>query len=353
MTNRKIHLYNVVQVLIGLCIYLLCCFASFLFGGADVDSLLPIAFLVAKAVLFPISVYLLNFCVFIPRFLFSGREVQFFLVNICMIAAAMFFPALNLASPELGGMDMDQGGMSSGKFVMATVIVSLILYICMIALAVGMRYVVRWNNEKEKLEEEHRRNTEAELDWLKSQLNPHFLFNTLNNISSMIQIDAEKAQDSIGQLSELLRYALYESNMRKVKIVDEIGFMSNYIDLMSLRCNEKTRIKVRFDRFDPALMISPLIFVSLIENAFKHGASAHKESFIEIDMGMDGEDLVFSCANTIMERPVVDRVGSGIGVENMKRRLELLYPENYSYRQYVENGAYVVIVRIANAVCHV
>lgn len=218
----------------------------------------------------------------------------------------------------------------------------------MIALSVGMRYVTRWYEDRKKLEEERRRNTEAELVWLKNQLNPHFLFNTLNNISSLVTVDAEKAQESICQLSDLLRYALYESNAAKVKVRDEVGFMRNYIDLMSIRCNAKTRIEVRFDEFEESAQISPLLFISLVENAFKHGTSAHLDSFVKIDMGMDGRDLVFSCENSITERHAENYSGSGVGLENIRRRLELLYPSSHSYLQYTEDGIYIVIVRIKN-----
>lgn len=175
----------------------------------------------------------------------------------------------------------------------------------------------------------------------------------MNNISSLIQIDPDKAQECIGQLSELLRYALYESNVRKVRIDDEIAFMKNYIDLMTLRCSETTRIKSHFDKPDGNIMISPLLFISLIENAFKHGTSASKESFIKIDMGMDGDDIVFSCENTLLEKNTEDYSGSGIGLENMKRRLELLYPESYTYSCFREGNAYIVLVRIRNIRKHV
>lgn len=354
MANRKIHLYvDLMQVLVGVCIFLLFCFASFLIGGTDAASLLSIVKINAKAAFVPILIYLLNFSFFIPKLFFRDRKVWFLVINALLVGTAILIPFLNMEIPDMEQLEKQLNGLSLTKLLAAGILMKLILYICMIALAVGMRYVVRWNEERGKLEEERRRNTEAELNWLKNQLNPHFLFNTLNNISSLVQIDADKAQESIGQLSELLRYALYESSSKKVRISDEETFMSNYINLMSLRCNEKTRLQVRFDSFDDTMMISPLLFVSLVENAFKHGTSAHRDSFITIDMGQDGGDLVFSCTNSVIGRPAADRSGSGIGIENMKRRLELLYPGNYSYEQSVEDGVYVTIVRIRDIATHV
>ena len=170
----------------------------------------------------------------------------------------------------------------------------------------------------------------------------------MNNISSLVQIDADKAQESIAQLSELLRYALYESNCSKVKASDEVAFMRNYIDLMSLRCSDKTRVEVRFDDFDDSVQISPLLFISLVENAFKHGASAHLDSFVKMEMGMDGDDVIFSCENSIVPKKTQDYSGSGVGLENLRRRLELLYPGRHSFESFTEGEIYVVVVRIKN-----
>jgi len=186
------------------------------------------------------------------------------------------------------------------------------------------------------------------LTWLKNQLNPHFLFNTLNNISSLTQIDPEQAQDRIGQLSEALRYALYDSNAEKVPLSGEVAFMENYIDLMALRCSEKTQVERSFAVPGHEVMVAPLLFISLIENAFKHGVSARNESVVKIDLHADGPDLCFVCENSLPEKTGEDRSGSGIGLANLKRRLELIYPGAYSYEQSVSDGMYRVEVRLKN-----
>lgn len=354
MSERKIHRYvNLIQVLMGLCVFFLFCLAFFFLGGASSGSMWTIVKMTAKAAVLPVGVYLVNYCFLVPRLFFNGRKLWFFLADAIVIFTALFLPVLFMEAPEevtVETLTRQINGFSVLKLLVGAVLMRIVLYMCMIALAVGMRYVLRWYEEKKKLEEERRRNTEAELNWLKNQLNPHFLFNTLNNISSLVRLDADKAQDSIAQLSDLLRYALYESNNAKVKVVDEIAFMRNYIDLMSLRCNDKTRVEVCFDSFDSRLAISPLLFISLIENAFKHGVSAHVDSFVSVDMGMDGDDLVFTCINSVVEKGTVDYSGSGIGLENMKRRLELLYHGCYSYEQHCADGKYVVQVRIKNIV---
>jgi LytS/YehU family sensor histidine kinase len=214
--------------------------------------------------------------------------------------------------------------------------------------AVGTRYAVNTREALMRSEEERRKSAEAELTWLKNQLNPHFLFNTLNNISSLTQIDPEQAQDRIGQLSEALRYALYESNGEKVPLSGEVAFMENYIDLMALRCNEKTQVQRSFVLPDHEVMIAPLLFISLIENAFKHGVSARVETVVKIDLHPEGSDLCFVCENSLLEKTAEDRSGSGIGLANLKRRLELIYPGSYTYEQQVSDGVYRAEVRLKN-----
>ncbi len=354
MSQRKINLYvNLIQVLLGLSVFVLFCLAFFFLGGTPSGGMWPIVMMTVKASVIPIGVYVINYVLLVPRLFFNGRKLWFFLINAFLILTALALPLFFSETPEdvdLDTLTQQINGFSILKLLIGAVLMRVVLYVCMIVLAVGMRYVLRWYEEKKKLEEERRRNAEAELNWLKNQLNPHFLFNTLNNISSLVRLDADKAQDSIAQLSDLLRYALYESNNAKVKVVDEIAFMRNYIDLMSLRCNDKTRVEVCFDSFDSRLAISPLLFISLIENAFKHGVSAHVDSFVSVDMGIEGDDLVFTCINSVVEKGTVDYSGSGIGLENMKRRLELLYHGCYSYEQHCADGKYVVQVRIKNIV---
>lgn len=350
MTNRKINIIiNTAQGIIWACLFILPS-AVWYFIASDIRSLGSSFYFTTQLLLPAFLVYTINYCILIPLLLFTSKKKYFYIINSAIILFFISIPAIRSGfSPDIPQEVRD--AFPNARFIwiaIGGVMLKIIFYAVMVAMPVGLKYVMRWNDEKHKMEEERRRNAEAELNWLKNQLNPHFLFNTLNNISSLTQIDADKAQESIGQFSELLRYALYESNVKKAKLSDETEFMKNYIDLMSLRCNEMTHINTRFDSFDENITISPLLFISLIENAFKHGTSSHKESFVKIDMGLDGDDLVFSCENSVHERRSVDRSGSGIGLENMTRRLDLIYPDAYTYKQYVENNTYIAIVRIHN-----
>lgn len=201
---------------------------------------------------------------------------------------------------------------------------------------------------KEQLKEEKQKRVETELSMLKSQLNPHFLFNTLNNISSLVQIDADAAQESIGQLSDLLRYSLYDSNQEKMPIEREIEFMNNYIDLMRLRCNELTEIKVNMPLPEGKVDIAPMLFISLIENAFKHGINSRKPSFVHFSLHLDGDTLTFTSENSLFPKPDTDRIGSGVGLVNTQRRLDLVYPGDYEYIHEQRGDTYFAQIMIKN-----
>ena len=135
------------------------------------------------------------------------------------------------------------------------------------------------------------------------------------------------------KLSDLLRYALYESNKNKVPISGEVEFMRNYIELMKLRCNDMTSVNYQLEVINYQLEVAPLLFISLIENAFKHGANSNAPAIINIRLTEEDQRLTFVCDNTNNPKPTKDRSGSGIGIENTRRRLDLLYGGRYEWQQ--------------------
>ena len=214
----------------------------------------------------------------------------------------------------------------------ASALVAIFMSAALAGIALLVHHVYRAQAIKRQLKEEQQKRTEAELEWLKNQLNPHFLFNTLNNISSLVQIDADKAQDAIAQLSDLLRYAMYETRHETVPLQGEMEFMRNYVELMKLRHNDKLKVTTEWPDTPPStLHLPPLLFISLIENAFKHGVSCNRDSRIDISLTADNDQITFSCNNTNYPKDEQNRSGSGIGIENTRRRLDLMYPGRYTW----------------------
>ena len=293
----------------------------------------------------PILVYFANFYILGPFLFFHRRIWLFALVNLLLITGVNYqFFAIwwwRNNNPNLSAMTTEMWiGFFSG-FLMF-----LLLNIVIGALAIGIRHFIRVREIKQQLKDEKAKNTEAELAWLKNQINPHFLFNTLNNISSLTQIDADAAQDAIAQLSDLLRYAMYETNKKTVPIQGEVEFMKNYIELMKLRCNDKTEVNVQWSIVNGQSEIAPLLFISLIENAFKHGVSSCRPSKINISLVQNGDELVFYCDNTNYPKDDADRSGSGIGLENTRRRLDLMYPDRYTWEQSLNDNIYHVQITV-------
>lgn len=338
--NRNHLILNIAQVLIWAFAMLLPAAMTWLISG---DShRFSFTFWPSFYMMLPIClVYLVNYFLLVPRFLFRKRIVWFIVLNVVVLVllnAPSFFPRGEIPEPfreHLQRRDIL-------AFRIPTLISAAFFQLVFIFLAIGVRSIIRSNDIQLQLQEERRKTTEAELTWLKNQLNPHFLFNTLNNISSLTQIDPDKAQDSIGQLSDTLRYALYGTAADKVPLAGEVEFMDNYIHLMQLRCNDRTEVQTDWELPQGEVKIAPLLFISLIENAFKHGINARMDSFVHVRLRPVAKDLVFESENSVFEKSGEDHIGSGIGIENLKRRLELIYPDAYTYEQDERDGVYSV-----------
>ena len=277
-----------------------------------------------------IGIYLINFYLLIPLMWTPRRYWLYGSVNALLVVFGNTHLILNDTSLM---PDTFRAGYLS------FIIISIILNLMAIGIALSVRYMLRQQESRQK-------EVEAELAWLKSQINPHFLFNTLNNISSLTQIDSDEAQDAILQLSDLLRYAMYETNKPKVPIGGEVEFMKNYIELMKLRCNKNTQVHSQFSILHSQLEIAPLLFISLIENAFKHGMNGNQPATISISLTQEGNRVSFTCDNTNNPKPTKDRSGSGIGLDNTRRRLNLLYAGRHKWEQSItpENIYHVKIV---------
>ena len=186
---------------------------------------------------------------------------------------------------------------------------------------------------KLKYNETNKEKAIAELNTLKAQINPHFLFNSLNNIYSLSLEKSEKSPETILKLSDLLSYVLYDCKAEKVFIEKEIEFIQNYLDLEKQRFGDQLSIDFRVSNQAKEIQIAPLLFIPLIENAFKHGGNrGNHQTVVKINFYITNQDITFSIWNTTDNQTDKndDKLG-GIGIENVRKRLDLLYPSNYSF----------------------
>ncbi|MDR5589604.1 sensor histidine kinase [Christiangramia sp. SM2212] len=180
--------------------------------------------------------------------------------------------------------------------------------------------------------------SEAELDFLRSQINPHFLFNALNTIyGTAIQENAERTSEAVQKLGDMMRFMLHENNLEKIALNKELEYLKNYVDLQRLRIDENSTISLKFDLPEQdfsGLMISPMLLIPFIENAFKHGISFRKRSYIYIHLEIEKETLRFAVENSKFIRVEEDpeRFKSGIGLMNVSKRLKFLYPEEHELK---------------------
>ena len=217
-------------------------------------------------------------------------------------------------------------------------ILSVIFFLFSIGTNIGVKFYFRSlvaRREIEVLEKEH---LKQQLENLKYQIHPHFFMNTLNNIHALVDIDPQKAQESIIDLSKLMRYILYESNHEFVQASREVEFMANYVSLMSLRYNDKLKFTANNSDDGRGIWVPPLIFISFVENAFKHGVSYNKESFIEVEAMRYKSDsgecrLSYTCRNSkqLKSNGNGKKVSeaSGVGLVNIRSRLDLMFGDNY------------------------
>lgn len=269
----------------------------------------------------------------IPEFLFKNKVKRFWLINllIFLLIFLLKYPLLKMFNYQ------------HFPGYMTFLIPNLLTEFLVIGTAIGIRYYLKSVEDLEK----ERDNQKAELQWLKNQLNPHFLFNTMNNISSQIYTNPDEAQENLSRLSDVLRYALYETAADRVSLHGEIEFMENYIYLMKLRCSDKTTVITDFPKQTAEIKILPLLYISLIENAFKHGISNKEESYIKISLSQSQGKLLFVVENSNFPKKQENRSGHGIGIGNLIRRLQLAYPDKHFFKYGLnKDGNYVATLEV-------
>ncbi|MFA9371899.1 MAG: sensor histidine kinase [Labilibaculum antarcticum] len=212
-------------------------------------------------------------------------------------------------------------------------------------LVVGFNNAIKLgiSRQKEELqrEEKEKIHLETELSFLRTQISPHFFMNTLNNIHALIEIDQVQAQKSIIELSKLMRYLLNESQQGTATIRAEFEFLNSYIDLMRIRYSDKVKIDVNLDIQDDHRKIPSLLFVSLVENAFKYGISYSKESYISIHAKQDQEQLSFEIKNSVSPKSKIEK-GTGVGLVNLRKQLDILFDGEQSFNIIESENEYQV-----------
>ena len=274
-------------------------------------------------------VFYLNYLVLAPKLFVSGKHRYDLLINVVLLISlgtllhywmdftnALFIPSYK---------DQDTVGT-------VTYIARDVLNLAIFAGgATSLALARRWFTADQKLKEAEAAHATAELRNLRSQINPHFLLNTLNNIYALTAFDTPKAQEAIQELSKMLRHILYDYQQTTVSLADEIEFLQNYVNLMRIRLQQSVDVQFNISTLNTSVEIAPLLFISLVENAFKHGVSPSEPSFIHIHIESDEHKVVCNIQNSNHPKTADDNSGHGIGLRNVQRRLDLYYPDHYEW----------------------
>lgn len=288
--------------------------------------------------------YLSNLFLF-PRFFAKRRWRALTGFGALSILGASFITAF-LLTLLFGNGFMFQDGYAS--FFAELILLSVLAAVHGVTGLVLAGFVRGYSDIRHK-EELNRKNYEMELDLIHARLNPHFLFNTLNNIDVLISQDPEKASASLNKLSGILRFMLYETKSGLVDISKELHHIETYLEIQKLRSANPDFVQYKFEWQTDTFLLEPMLFLPFIENAFKHGESMKKENAISIHFMIRKDYVEFNCRNLFSESREPVLATGGLGNSLIRKRLELLYPNRFDLKQWIKNGEYCVTLRLRAA----
>ncbi len=332
---RKDNLYTAA---LHLMMWSLLLFYPYLLGGSELMAPSRILWRTWPSLLFAILLFYINYFYLIRRFLFNKQFLLFFLVNAGLVVLSYYAQdALREYLTEHFNQRSSRGG--GGRRIIVSR--NIILWLLAIGLSVAEQTTRRWLREEKEKKVLENEQLLSKLSQLKYQLQPHFFFNALNTIYALTDEEPEKAKKAIHALGKLMRYMLHDSQQETIPLSREIEFLQRYIDLMSSRSGSRVEIRSSFPNDTEGLRIPPLLFIPLVENAFKHGMQGTSGALIAIHMIREGNQLVFTTSNPIPPHNAEDRSVSGIGLNNLQKRLEMTCEGKHSFTYGIEHEQFV------------
>ena len=245
-------------------------------------------------------------------------------------------------------MDMDKGGINGRSTAIRTIMVMSFIASISGIVAMVIKGFITWVDEIKLKEELKWKNHETEMALVKAQLDPHFLFNTLNNIDVLLLEDAAKASNYLNKLSDILRFMLYETKTETILLEKEIEYIEKYIDLQKIRTSNANYINFQITGTPGNKTIAPMVFIQFIENAFKHSTNKKIDHTIQVQLFIEKEVIRFVCKNKFDPKRKLKQESNGLGNELIQRRLNLIYPEKHTLELSNHCNLYTVILTIQN-----
>lgn len=327
-----------ITLLIHVLIWVLMAIVLFVISPLSWKVDLPNEYWIKQGLLlaFLIGVFYFNMHVLVPKLLFKGKTGRFLLFAIGISILFLFItqefekwiqlPELmhNAFRPNVPYVPKPRN-FTYDLFI-------LILFFFAFGISTSVVSVQKWQADAALRRQMEKERINSELSYLKAQINPHFFFNTLNNIYALTTIDVDRAQKALLKLSRMMRYVLYETEKDKTLLSKELDFIKDYIELMRMRLSDKVSIELDLPEKITDLPIAPMLLLPFVENCFKHGVSTKHPSYIKIQLFLKGKDLYLQTRNLIFPANVQSPEGleSGIGLVNTKRRLSLIYGDKFN-----------------------
>lgn len=295
-------------------------------------------------VLFNMAIAYFNYFVLLPRFL-ERKKVTRYLLEFIVPFVLLMIPRIHLQRYLVDGYTYHERYFYSTTYIVqvSTTSVFIVLFVAM------LRFAKDWFELEAKKKEVENERLTAELNFLKAQINPHFLFNTLNNLYYLAYSKSENTTEVIAKLSQMMRYMIYESNHAHVLLTREIEYMENYVSLERLRLNNQIPIRFDIEGNVESAKIAPLILITFLENAFKHGVSNNNpKAWVSLSLKVKDKECIYTVQNS-KSVPSENGEKSGIGLQNVKRRLELSYPGQYEMNVIDTESEYSVQLKLTLA----
>lgn len=286
--------------------------------GIDIKYLLHCVILSTVLII----IFYFNYVFLIPKYLLAKKYWLYFSLLLLAIAAVLLLSGLIFFYSDFNAKTLGKRNPIIERIIPVIIInVTLLWLLSIVSSILWATYSRLKQTESEKLS--------AQIASLKSQINPHFLFNTLNNIYATAIDTSPKAADMVDKLSEMMRYTMKDTQLDFVLLEDEINYISNFIELQKLRLDRSVKLEYDSLEYIPALQIAPMLLIPFIENAFKHGVNSEQNSHIRIKTSMHNTAFRLSVVNNkvTIQRDIAER--SGLGIENTRHRLDLIYPSNH------------------------
>jgi len=296
-----------------------------------------------RSLLYSIPLFYLFYSFLVPRILARRKILIFLLLSIVIIAiAGSIIWLIDTTNPIRELRESAPWTDLWWRRYVRGIIIS-----CYISLlSVVIRFGVDWFRNQQIRLELINKNQASELALMKSQINPHFLFNTLNNIYSLANRHDDKALDAMVKLSGIMRYLIYDAQADRVSLSREVEYLENYLDLQRLRLRDPGSVIYSMDGEMGELKIALMLLIPFVENAFKHGDKKAKTPAIQIELNVNSNLLYFRVRNSIPEREIEKDQTEGIGLSNLKKRLGILYPESHKLKITDQNGIYQAYLEI-------